>query len=388
MTLAAAIAASEAAIAAIPNGGLANGLPYANTAMPTTSHIRAHLKWPINDDDSPRSLADSICRYARVELDKAGRAAEPNKAEVEVAAIVAVARAAAWRYYGFTRGSLSAAESEVLAAGTAELTVHADHEDEVAEALTKWATPAARYMGLFYYNSISYETASHHHLPVQTKKLATTTISLTGLKDWVAGNPEREGSIFHDMFHPLSDTEKSNAARRVGARQHLSDLKFDNLRKRIPVKAPDSGVAINYLVLYRKAKAYRHLPAHLPDGLAPPASLAAAITAYESAADAAALVSAVGRLRQFSEELTEPSAYLAGFILGCEAKTTNDADLDLRTAARSTTILGSPAYARAAGEFSGSFATGKENGYKQVPVDTPDQVLPRCTAAVTRASGL
>jgi hypothetical protein len=276
----------------------------------------------------------------------------------------------------------------MVPAADAPLAVHADHEQAVAEALAKWSTVSARYMGLFYYNSISYETSSHHHLPAQTKRLASTTILLAGLQDFVAGDAEKEGSIFHDMFHPLSDTEKSNAARRIAAREHLSNLKFDNLRKRIPVKAPDSGVAINYSVLYRKARAYRHSPEHLPDTLAPPANLAMAIADYEAAANANDLVAAVSMLRNLSEELVEPSAYLAGFILGREASSLGDADLDLRTAARTTTILGSPAYARAAGEFSGTFAAGKENGYRLVPASTTDQVLPRCGAAVLRAAAL
>jgi hypothetical protein len=334
-----------------------------------------------------RSLVDSICRYTSAHLDVAARATAADKAEIEVGVIVAVARAAAWRYYGWTQGSLSVAETDVIPVATADLAVHAEHETAVAEALAKWSGPAARYMGMFYYNSISYETSNHHHLPAATKKLATTTILLAGLKDWIAGNAEREGSIFHDMFHPTSDTEKSNAARRIAARQHLSDLKFDNLRKRIPVKAPDSGIAINYPVLYRKATAYRHIVAALPDGLASPASVTTALNAYEGATTAAQLAVAVGTLRTLSEELAEPSAYLAGFILGCEARATGDADLDLRTAARTTTILGSPAYQRAAGEFSGTFATGKENGFKNVPTSVADQVLPRCVAAVARAAG-
>lgn len=388
MTLATAVATTQTALDAIPAGGLANGEPYVNTAMPTTSHIRTHLKWPLSDDGTPRTLVDHICRYARVDLGEAARATEAAKADIEVATIIAVARAAAWRYYGWQRSSLHAAETVVIPVGDAALTVHADHEAAVASALEKWSSVAARYMGLFYYNAISYETSSHHHLPAQTKKLATTTMVLSGLKDWVAGDHEKEGSIFHDLFHPLTDTMKSNAARSVAARDHLSDLKFDNLRKRIPVKAPDSGVAINYPVLFRKAKAYRHAPGHLPETLAPPDNVATAIRAYEEAADAAALVAAVTRLRNLSEELAEPSAYLAGFILGREAAVADDADLDLRTAARSTTILGSPAYARAAGEFSGSFTAGRESGYKVVPADTPDQVLPRCSAAVARAANL
>lgn len=96
----------------------------------------------------------------------------------------------------------------------------------------------------------------------------------------------------------------------------------------------------------------------------------------------------MSKLRKMSEHLAEPSAYLAGFILGREASSTNDVDLDLRTAARTTTILGSPAYARAAGEFSGSFTAGRERGFKQVVQGTADQVIGRCLAGVDSAKVL
>jgi len=388
MALQATVAVVEAAIAAIADNGFANGVPYANSATPATSHVRAHLKWIISDDGTPRTLTDHICHYAAVHLDTAGRTATADKADVETAVIVAVARLSAARYYGWTRASFNASEVVTIPLATPARVVHADHEQAVADALTAFAPSAARYMGLFYYNSISYETSNHHHLPAVTKRLATTTILLSGLKDWIAGDAEKEGSVFHDMFHPLSDTEKSNAARKVAAREHLSGLKFDNLRKRIPVKAPDSGVALNYAVLYTKAIGYRHDVAHLPTTLAAPANLAAAVAAYETAATPADVVVAVARLRRLSAALEEPSAYLAGFILGCEARATNDADLELRTAARTTTILGSPAYARAASEFSGTFATAKENGFKVVAASVPDQVIPRVAAAIVAAAAL
>jgi hypothetical protein len=388
MALEAAIATVDAAIAAIPERGLANGVPFANSAMPSTSHVREHLKWPINLDGTPRPLVDHICQYAKVNESSVDRAKVTTKADIETAVIVAVARLSAQRYYGWTRASFNANETIIFPAATPASVIHADHAVEVARALTEWAGVATRYMGLVYYVSISYETHNHHHLPAATKKLASTTIALSGLKDWIAGNADREGSVFHDMFHCLSDTVKSNAARQVLAREHLSGLKFDNLRKRIPVKAPDSGVAINYAVLFAKASAYRHAPEHLPTAIAPPANLADAVAMYEAAGTPDALTVAVARLRRLSDALAEPSAYLAGFILGCECRATEDIDLDLRTAARTTTILGSPAYARAAGEYSGTFAAGKENGYKAVSAAVPDQVLPRCVAAVVSAMAI
>jgi len=390
MTLATALVAAQLAIDAVPDRGLANGDPYVNTAMPGTSHVREHLKWPMASDAQPRTLVDHICRYSRVDLDTAARAAlaANDKVDIETAVIIATARLAAYRFGGWTLATLNPSEVVTVPAAEAQLAVHANNEVAVAEALEKWAGVAPRYMAVHYYNSISYEVCSHNHLPAKTKKLASTTINLSGLKEFITGDAEREGCIFHDMFHPVGQVEKSNAARRVQAGQILSNLKFDNLRKRIPVKAPDSGVAINYSTLYRKAKSYHHTPEHIPDGLAPPANVIAAIRTYESAATATALTDAVSRLRELSVHLEEPSAYLAGFILGREAATVDDAELDLRTAARQTTILGSPAYARAAGEFSGTFAGGKENGFARVAADVATQVLPRCTDHIATAAAL
>jgi len=162
-------------------------------------------------------------------------------------------------------------------------------------------------------------------------------------------------------------------------------MKFDNLRKRVPVKAPDSGIAINYETLYKKARAYHHTPADLPIGLAPPANLALVRTDYATSATPAQLAVVVARLRVLSADLEEPSAYLTGFILGREAASLGDADLTLKEAQRTTTILGSPAYGRAAAEYSGTFTKGKEQGYKKVASTVASQVLGRCLASVVTA---
>jgi len=388
MTYAAAVTLLTSSVNAVPDGGLANGSAYVNTARPGTSHVREHLRWPINDDGTTRDMIDHLCRYSSAHLETAARNTTTHKCSFETAAIIAIARASAWRYHGWTTGSLNAAEALTLPAATPGLTVHADHQDAVAAALTRWAGVSPRYMGLLYYNAISFEMHNHHHLKTASKKLATTTMTLSGLVEFINGDDEVEGSIFHDTFHPVSNSEKSNAARRTAAQDMLSNLGFDNLRKRIPVKAPDSGVAINYPVLYRKAKAYHHNPEDVPDTLRAPDNVQASIVAYENATNPAALQRSVAHLRALSDELAEPSAYLAGFILGREAATLNDSDLDLRTAARTTTILGCPAYTRAAGEFSGTFAFGKERGYHKVASNVPSQVLPRCVSSVQSAGRL
>lgn len=386
MTLVQAIANVTALITAIAADGLTNGVPYVNTAIPGSSHVADELKWPLAADGTPASLVEHICRYTSAHLDAAGMAATQAKVDIPTGVIVAIARLAATRYYGWEEATFTPAEVVKPAAADPAWVVHADNQASVTEALTTWATPAARYMGLFFYNALSFETSNHNHLPAVTKKLAKTTIVLTGLATFIAGNAKRESAIFHDTFHPPTDTMKSNAARNVGAQDHLSALRFDNLRKRIPVKAPDSGVAINFPVLVRKARAYAHNPVDLPAQLAAPARVMDAIAAYQAATTPGDLTAAVAELRALSDALAEPSAYLAGFILGKDAAAAGDADLDLATAKRTNTILGCPAYARAASEFAGSFAEGKRRGFAGVPRNVPDQVLPRVLAAVAGAT--
>lgn len=390
MDFAAAIASASAIVAQVPAGGMANGAPYVNTAMPSTAHIAPALVWPLAADGSNASLEAHLCAYAGVHLDAAARTAATAAGyiDIEAAVVIAVARSAAWNFFAWTDRSLNPIESSRSAAGAAAPTVHADHHASVMAALLQWAPVATRYMGLAVYNAISYETSNHHHLPAVTKKLASTTMSLSGLADWIAAVPARESQVFHDMFHPLTDVSKSILARDARSKAMLSGVKFDNLRKRVPVKAPDSGIAINYPVLVAKARSYRHTPEHLPAALDPPANVAVAIAAYTGATTAADLAAAVGTLRALSEALAEPSAYLAGFILGREAAAAQDNDMSIREARKTVTILGSPAYLRAAGEFSGTFAAGKESGYAKVAATVPDQVLPRCAAAMAVAASL
>merc|ERR1712238_411216 len=122
-----------------------------------------------------------------------------------------------------------------------------------------------------------------------------------GLKQFFAGSPARESAVMHDCFHPLTSVEKSNAAREVRAQAFLTGLQFDNLRKRIPVKASDSAVAINYETLYRKARGYHFDPEDLPPTFAPPPNVALARKAYEDARTAEELRVAVDKLRTISK---------------------------------------------------------------------------------------
>jgi hypothetical protein len=388
MSIIVALASAAAAIDQVPDGGLANGATYANASMPSTSHIAAVLKWPVKNDGSNAALVTHICAYSKAHLDSAGRSAATEKVDIDTAVIVAIARCAAWRFFSLDLVALNPVEVAQAAANAPDLSVHTDHEAEVVAALETWTASATRYMALAVYNAISYETSNHHHLPSATKKLATTTMTMTGLTDWVAAAAPRESWVFHDMFHPLSDVTKSNLARDSRSGPMLSSVKFDNLRKRVPVKAPDSGLAINYPTLFARARSYRHTPAHLPDALEPPASVFDAIADYNAASTAADLMAAVDRLRKMSEALAEPSAYLAGFILGREAAAAGDPDLTLRLARRDVTILGSPAYARVAGEHSGTFNAGKASGLLTVASTVADQVLPRVETGVAAAESL
>jgi hypothetical protein len=223
-------------------------------------------------------------------------------------------------------------------------------------------------------------------LPVKTKKLWTTTRDMLRLKDFLDADAARENYVVHDCFHPLSDTVKSRLARASASKRVLVNLKLGNLAKRIPVKAPDTGVALNYPSLAIKAFGYSHTPADLPADLAAPTALHTAVAAYVDAVDDAAAAIAVARLQVVSKHLEEPSAYLAGFILGKDARASDNQDLTLDEAKRTNTILGSPAYKRAAGEFPGTFAEGKNRGWARMTrfetAAATDNLAPRLSGVV------
>ncbi|MGH8335426.1 MAG: hypothetical protein ACRETL_01065 [Gammaproteobacteria bacterium] len=183
MALAAALVRVEAMLAAIPRDGMANGTEYTNTSMPATSHIREHLRWPLQPDGTLRSVSDQVCRYGRFDfLDGPARDAIANKADMETAVIIAASRSAAWTYFGWVRASLNIAEVLDVPNGTAQLNVHADHEDELVAALATFSIPAARYMGLFFYNAISYETATTTISRLARRSLRPPRSCLPGLK--------------------------------------------------------------------------------------------------------------------------------------------------------------------------------------------------------------
>lgn len=198
-----------------------------------------------------------------------------------------------------------------------------------------------------------------------TKKLATTTISLLGMKDFFDANTpvEAEGCIMHDLFHPVSYAIKSNLARNVEWATALTKLNFDNLRKRVPAKASDCGIALNFPTLLRKARSYEHTVNDLPTALMAPPGLTIAIAQYQSETDPARHQLVVEELRKMSQTLVIPSVFVAGFMLGRERRAHNDPDMTLRLAAKTNTILGSPAYERSAGEHAGIFAQGCALGF-------------------------
>lgn len=382
MTYEAAVDVAMAMIDNVPENGLANGDAYVNTARHSSSHIKACLRWPWNADGTARGFVDQVARYSRADLDANGRTATADKVDFAAAVAVAIGRASASRFYGWSSDALNPAETLTIPNNTPDLVVHGDHEEAIAEAITDLALVAPRLMGVFFYNSISYETVNHHHLPEVTKKLAATTIGLTGLEEWLSAGEGRESAVFHDMFHPVTDVRKSNAARAIDCVEPLYNMGFPNLAKRIPVKAPDSGVAINYSVLLDTAMAFRHTPAHLPAALNTPRALREAINAYVLAQDAAELTQAVNNLRVLSGLLAEPSAFLVGFIVGRMGEVANDFDLNLRMAKRESTILGSPAYTRVTSEYAGTYNRGLELGHMTVAATEADQVMPRVLAGV------
>lgn len=371
MAAIAALAAARRAIDSIPLSGVQNGNFVVNTAMPASSHVRARARWVLkgvlNADPVEPDLADAICWASRADMDANARTAlaADEKIDIGLSVALALARAAAWRYFGMTPGSIWAAEVEVLPHADAVMVIHADHVQAVVDGVAFWSGLSTRMPGILWYNSISFETCNHHHMPDVTKRLATTTITLLGLKEFFAANVAiaAEGLIMHDTYHPVAHDIKSTLARNKAWSDALTGLGFDNLRKRVPIKASDCAIAINYPVLLAKARTYAHSAKDLPTELNVPGELATAIQAYEGAADAAAVRVAVDELRAMSAHLMEASVYVAGFMLGRDRRASDDEDMTLKLAAKNNTILGSPAYKRGAGEFPGAWNAGLTAGW-------------------------
>lgn len=373
MALAAAFASVHAVINNIVQGGVQNGNHVTNTAMPASSHVRPRAKWVLRasktagDDPDNAALVDSVCWMSRVDSSAADRnaMAADEKLDPVMAVIITLGRAAAWKYFGMNVGHLNAAETHVIPAAEPAMVVHVDHEATVVTALNTWSMMASRMTGVMWYNALSFETANHHHKPEATKRLATTTITLLGLEDFFTANAaaQAEGVIMHDMFHPVGFDLKASLARNQEWAKALTKLNFDNLRKRIPVKASDCGLALNYPVLISKAKTYPHEAEDLPEELNVPAELTVVINRYKAAATAEQVENAIAELRAMSEHLAMPSAYVVGFVLGRERRSSDDEDLTLRAASKTNTILGSPAYARVASEHPGVFNIGTTRGW-------------------------
>lgn len=394
MALAAALAAVQAILDNVADGGVQNGTFVSNTAMPASSHVRPRAKWVLKAGakaGSPAdnaSIADSVCWMSRVDESTASLAAIPSDDKIDplMAVIVTLGRAAAWKYFGMNTGNLNAAETHVIPAVDPPAVIHADHEAMVVTALNAWSSMATRFTGVLWYNSLSFETANHHHKPEVTKRLATTTVTLLGMEDFFTTNAasQAEGIVMHDMFHPVAFDLKSALARNQEWAKALTKLNFDNLRKRIPVKASDCGLALNYPVLIGKARTYPHEAEDLPDELNVPEELTLSINAYKAATTENEVENAVAELRAMSEFLAMPSAYVVGFVLGRERRASDDEDLTLRAASKTNTILGSPAYKRVAGEHPGVFNIGTTRGWTKPSRGTVDKATETMKASIRR----
>lgn len=368
-----ALAMAQRMLDGVPAAGLRNGNFISNSAMPASSHVRPRAMWVLKGADGgdpvTSSLVEAIAWSTRVDEDSATRNALPadEKIDIEVGVLMALGRQVAWKFMPLVVKDLSPGEVHVIRHDAVAPVIHADHAEAVSDALLKWTGMATRMPGLAWYNAISYELHNHHHKPALTKRLATTTISVAGLKEWFAEKAaeEAEGIIAHDMYHPMTPDIKAQLARNVEWAKALSQIKFDNLRKRVPIKAPDCGLAMNYSVLISKARAYQEAMQYVTKEFDPPASLAVLMGLYVNAADTAAVERIVSELRAMSSHLEEPSAFVAGFMLGRERRASDDEDLDLKQAGKTNTILGSPAYARAAGQHPGTFNAGVETGFKK-----------------------
>jgi hypothetical protein len=373
MTLAEALTHAGTVISAVPENAVRNGTPYSNTAVPTSTHVRERARWVIAEDGAGAfqlaSLEQTICWMANLSGASTQRnaLALTDRLDIEVATMMALGRAAMWRLFRMSEADLVMSECHILTAAEMAETIHNDYSAAVTTALKDWASFAGRLPGIAWYNALSFESCNHHHLPAKTKKLATTTIALLGMKEYFDAHTaeEAEGCVMHDMYHPVAYHLKSQLARNTQWAGALSAIHFDNLRKRVPVKAADCGVALNFQSLVEKARTYPHTVKDLPAALEPPTALRAAVATYATEVDPARVREVVADLRVMSRELVIPSVYVAGFILGRDKRSSDDVDLSLKEAAKTNTILGCPAYARGAAEHPGVFSQGVAAGWKK-----------------------
>lgn len=394
MTLAEAIASANQIIGNITHNALANGVAVMNSAMPTSSHVSEAAKWVLVADANQTlvqpTIEAEICKMSAANLDNAARAAFSPKMRIEDAVLVALGRRAAWEMFGMSSANVIPSESVTLTPAEAANAVHADHSGLVETMLRTYAPFSTRLVGIAWYNSLSFETHNHHHLPQKTKKLSSTTITLLGLKDYFtegAGHtPSAESVVMHDMFHPLSYDLKAKLARNATFAKALPDIGFGNLAKRIPVKAADCGMAFNYPTLWATADQYSRNADDLPAELVPPETLTIAIETYAAATDQTAATQATAELRAMAPHLGIASAYLAGFILGKERKTTGERDAELSDYSGRITILGSPALRRSTGEFPGAFQLGITRGYAAVTGWGSDNRVKHTFALIKKAT--
>lgn len=374
MSLARTLAAASSVITGIRHDALQNGDAIYNTAVPSSSHVRPAAKWVLGPsttggtaNESP-DLQAAICKMTAVHLDTAGRTATAEKVSIELGVILVLGRAAAWQMLGLHAGSINPGEVQVLDAAAASAVVHPDHSDAVESAVATWSAFATRFVGIAWYNAVSFETHNHHHLPAKTGKLAKTTIGLLGMKEFFTAHAadEAESLVMHDMFHPLGYDVKAKLARNVEWSKALPNLNFGNLARRVPVKAPDCGLAFNYTELHRVASSYPQNANDIARELDPPVQLGISLAAYAASGDATAARQATEELRAMSGHFAVATAYLAGYILGKERKSAGEAEAEFADFKARITILGSPALVRATGEHSGAFSLGLEKARARV----------------------
>lgn len=367
MASGAAILAAQRVIDGIATAGAINGQYAWNTAMPTTSHVRPRSLWVMRavtaGDPVCATLTEQVAWMAHADVDTAARTADAESMDIEVAVVVALGRAAAWKYFDLTHASLKLAECHVIPATDAALGIHGDHDAAVKSAFEKWAGYSARLTGIAWYNALSFEQHNHHHLPAVSGRLSKTTIVVLGLKTFFETSATAEGIIMHDMYHMLGGDVNAWLSRNQERAAALTAIGLDNLRKRIPVKASDTALAINYPELIRKARTYAHEPEDLPSELNVPSQLDALILRYRNATDEGEVRNSVEELRAMAAHMAEATVYVAGFMLGRERRAADDADLTLQLASKTNTILGSPAIKREAGNFPGAFNMGCRAGW-------------------------
>lgn len=407
----AARAQVTAALARVPVGSVKNGTVVVNTARPLSTTLDDWMKLTVNEGKT--ALADVVSAITYI-MGANAEQLDASRPNAKVAAHVVLGRMATMRSLSSGDDAAFIAECNPLEVHVlGPLAPHASHKAAIVEAIGLATQYCTRALGIFAYNALSIAICNHIHTPRVTRHLASTTYLLSPYQAATGNRMDNAGPIMHCMFHPFPASAFSEACRSKKWKQATIKLGYSNLTKRIPIKATDTAIAMNYRALYTTASGYTTRGVGIPAKMGPTAAMTKHIAQYAAAvlrpstadsgetgppaavnADAvkaeniqapAASVDASETkksepsaypvlyvdvaeeiLRADSLVLRVPAAILVGYLHGCLCQAHDDDEMSLKEAHKvhKMTILGSPAFGTlaSAADTAGSYAIGLELG--------------------------